>query len=66
MTRQDVEKAIDAATLAEVRRLYGVLIAALAAQEERGGEERFFNGVALAVRAQAIANDAAGRLIGDT
>ncbi len=66
MVRWEVEEAIDATFFAEIRRLYGVLVAALAAQEERCGEERFVRGITLAARAHAIAKDAIGRLTDDT
>lgn len=58
MTADDVDKAIDAAFLAEVSRLYAVLAEANA-NHEGGGRDRFLKGLVNAMEASRQAKAAA-------
>jgi len=57
MSPQDVDKAIDAAFLAEVARLYVVLASAIA-NHEGGGRDRFLKGLVNAMEASRQAKAA--------
>jgi hypothetical protein len=61
VNKQDIETAIDAAFLTEVGRLFTVLCAALASQEEHSGRERFLKGLVNAMQTSRVAKETAAK-----
>ena len=64
MARQNLERPLDEAFLAEVGKYYDLPREALASQEGLGGGERFLKGNALAAWANAMAKEVVSRLMG--